>query len=219
MDADDRLAAVLFDMDGTLVDSEKIWDISLKELSHRLGGELSAGARASMVGANLARSIGIVHTDVGVVDGDLERDGAWLLARTRELFSEGLTWRPGAPELLHAVRDAGLPTALVTSTERDLTDVALKWIGAEFFDVTVCGDEVAHNKPHPDPYQRAAKLLGVDPTRCVAIEDSPTGTASAVAAGCTVIVVPAEVPVEPGERRIIRDSLLGVDVPYLRSLL
>jgi HAD superfamily hydrolase (TIGR01509 family) len=219
MDAQTRLEAVLFDMDGTLVDSEKIWDISLKELSHRLGGELSAPARASMVGANLARSIGIVHADVGVVDGDLAADGAWLLARTRELFSEGLTWRPGAPELLHAVRDAGLRTALVTSTERDLTDVALKWIGAEFFDVTVCGDEVAHNKPHPDPYQRAAALLGVDPTRCVAVEDSPTGTASAVAAGCTVVVVPAEVPVDDGERRIIRESLVGVDVDYLRGIL
>ncbi len=219
MDADNRLEAVLFDMDGTLVDSEKIWDISLKELAHRLGGELSAPARASMVGANLARSIGIVHADVGVVAGDLAGDGGWLLARTRELFSEGLTWRPGAPELLQAVRDAGLRTALVTSTERDLTDVALKWIGAEFFDATVCGDEVAHNKPHPDPYERAAWLLGVDPTGCVAVEDSPTGVASAVAAGCTVIVVPAEVPVEPGERRIIRDALVGVDVDYLRTLI
>ncbi len=206
-------------MDGTLVDSEKIWDISLKELSHRLGGELSAPARASMVGANLARSIGIVHAGVGVVGGDLAGDSAWLLARTRELFSEGLTWRPGAPELLQSVRDAGIRTALVTSTERDLTDVALKWIGAEFFDVTVCGDEVAHNKPHPDPYERAAGLLGADPGTCVAVEDSPTGVASAVAAGCTVVVVPAEVPVEPGERRIIRESLVGVDAEYLRNLL
>jgi HAD superfamily hydrolase (TIGR01509 family) len=216
---DDRLAAVLFDMDGTLVDSEKIWDISLKELARNLGGELSAPARASMVGANLARSIGIVHDDIGLVGGDQDADGAWLMARTKELFTEGLTWRPGAPELLDAVRDAGVPTALVTSTLRDLTDVALKWIGAEYFDVSVCGDEVAHNKPHPDPYQRAARLLGVDPARCVAIEDSPTGSASAQAAGCTVLIVPAEVPVEPGPRRIIRDSLVGVDVAYLRSIL
>jgi beta-phosphoglucomutase-like phosphatase (HAD superfamily) len=97
--------------------------------------------------------------------------------------------------------------------------VALGTLGAEHFDVVVCGDEVTHSKPHPQPYLVAADRLGVDPRRCVAIEDSPTGTASAVAAGCVVLVTPSEVAVPPGERRILLPSLAGVDVAYLRSLL
>jgi beta-phosphoglucomutase-like phosphatase (HAD superfamily) len=84
----------------------------------------------------------------------------------------------------------------------------------------VCGDEVeGFNKPHPRPYLKAAELLGVAPERCVAVEDSPPGTASAVAAGCTVLVIPNDVPVEAGERRVFRDSLTGVDVPALAALL
>ena len=111
----------------------------------------------------------------------------------------------------------GSPQRWLTSTHRDLTDVALRSIGPEYFDVTVCGDEVCHAKPHPEPYLRAAAQLGVDPAACVAVEDSPTGTAAAVAAGCTVLVVPCEVPVEPGERRILRESLVGVDAEWLAT--
>jgi HAD superfamily hydrolase (TIGR01509 family) len=144
----------------------------------------------------------------------------WLSRRTAELFRNGLPWRPGAEEALSAVRNAGLRTALVTSTERALTELALDTIGRDFFDVTVCGDEVGgKNKPLPDPYLLAAQLLGVDAADCVAVEDSPTGVAAAVAAGCTVLVVPCEVPVEPGERRVFRDSLVGLDVAELGRLL
>jgi HAD superfamily hydrolase (TIGR01509 family) len=110
--------------------------------------------------------------------------------------------------------------ALVTSTERALTEIALDTIGRSRFDVTVCGDEVdGLNKPQPEPYLKACRLLGVDPAACVAIEDSPTGTASAVAAGCGVLVVPCEVPVEPGERRVFRTSLEGLTVADLTALL
>ena len=117
------------------------------------------------------------------------------------------------------MRAAGCPTALVTSTYRELTEVALDTIGRGFFDVTVCGDEVAATKPDPSPYRRAAELLGVDPRECVAVEDSPTGTRSAVAAGATVLVVPAEVPVPAGERRVLRESLVGLTVDDLRDAL
>ncbi|HEY0807679.1 MAG TPA: HAD family hydrolase, partial [Pseudonocardiaceae bacterium] len=144
----------------------------------------------------------------------------WLDRRMTELFRADLPWRPGARDALRSVRDAGVRTALVTSTERALTEVALDTIGREFFDVTICGDEVdGQNKPLPRPYQVAAELLGVDPADCVAIEDSVTGVASAQAAGCTVLVVPAEAPVPPGERLILRESLVGVDTELLASLL
>lgn len=113
-----------------------------------------------------------------------------------------------------------MPTALVTSTERALTEVALDTIGRDFFDVTVCGDEVdGRNKPLPDPYLKAARLLGVEPADCVAVEDSPTGSASAAAAGCTVLVVPCDVEVPIGPGMVSRETLVGLDVPALGALL
>jgi beta-phosphoglucomutase-like phosphatase (HAD superfamily) len=116
------------------------------------------------------------------------------------------------------VRAAGWPTALVTSTHRGLVDVALESIGAEFFDVVVCGDEVPATKPAPDPYLVAATKLGVPAAGCVAIEDSPAGARSAEAAGCAVLVVPSEVPVPPGQRRVCRAGLVGLTQGELRAV-
>ncbi len=217
------LQAVLWDMDGTLVDSEGLWSVTMAELAAHLGGELSAATREELTGSSLRRTVTTVRREVGIADPDdvegVDRDGRWLLDRTFALFSAGLPWRPGAQEALQAVRAAGLRTALVTSTYRELTEVALDTVGREFFDVTVCGDEVSATKPDPAPYLRAAELLDVDPARCVVVEDSPSGTASAVAAGASVLVVPAGVEVPTGERRTFRDSLVGLGVDDLRSLL
>lgn len=204
---------VFWDMDGTLIDSEKLWEVGLYELADELGGTLSPETRVLMVGRNVADTMKLLFADLGLplTPQAYAHADQWLEARMHELFRQNIPWQPGAPEALRIVRDSGLPTALVTSTERPLTEGALDFIGREWFDVTVCGDEVdGHNKPHPEPYLRAARLLGVDPRRCVAVEDSPTGVASADAAGCTVIVVPAEVTAEPGERRVFRDSLVGL---------
>jgi HAD superfamily hydrolase (TIGR01509 family) len=214
-------AAVLWDMDGTLVDSEKIWDVPIYEFAEHLGGQLSTAARESMVGSNMERTVRLIFEEIGRTPArqDLEDAAQWIRRRTNELFAAGLPWCPGAEDALRAVRASGVPTALVTSTERELTEVALRTIGAEFFDVTVCGDEVdGANKPDPGPYLRAARLLGVDPARSVAIEDSPTGVASASAAGCVVLVVPSEVAVPGGERRVLRDTLVGVDIDLLAGL-
>jgi HAD superfamily hydrolase (TIGR01509 family) len=205
-------AAVLWDMDGTLVDSEKVWTISLADTARWLGGELSLEAREAMVGSNMARSLGLMFDDLGV-----ERDASrmaqaeqYLTARTGELFAAGLEWRPGALDALRMVRAAGWPTALVTNTLRSLTENALDSIGREHFTVTVCGDEVPRGKPDPDPYLRAAELLGVAPESCLAVEDSPTGSTAAERAGCAVLVVPCDVAVPTGPRRVHRGSLLGL---------
>jgi HAD superfamily hydrolase (TIGR01509 family) len=206
-------AAVLWDMDGTLLDSEKLWDIPLYEAAERLGGRLSLPARQAMVGSNVPTTLDILFADVGITPDAEERaeTARFIDKRIAELFAEGLPWQPGAQEALSAIRATGLPMALVTSTARDLTELALDTIGRDHFDASVCGDEVGgRNKPHPEPYRKAARLLAVDPARCVAIEDSPTGVASATAAGCTVLVIPSEVPVPPGERRIFRSSLAGL---------
>jgi HAD superfamily hydrolase (TIGR01509 family) len=216
-------AAVLWDLDGTLLDSEKLWDIPLYELTEKLGGQLSTETRQAMVGTNVMVTLRLLYAEVGIAEPTAEQvaDGAaWIDRRMAEVFRQDLPWRPGAAAALAAVRAAGLPMALVTSTERGLTEIALDTIGRELFDVTVCGDEVdGKNKPLPEPYLKACRLLDVDPTRCVAIEDSPTGVSSAVAAGCTVVVVPCEVPVDAGERRVFRTSLEGLTVADLTALL
>ncbi len=209
--------AVLFDMDGTLLDSEKVWDVSLADLAAHLGGVLTGATRQAMVGSNMVTSLGLLFADLGLAPepAELTAAGTWLTARTAELFDAGLPWRPGAEALLDAVRAAGLRTALVTNTERFLTERALATLGHERFEVTVCGDEVTHGKPAPDAYLRAAALLGVRPPQCLAVEDSPTGAAAAEAAGCPVLVVPCEVAVPSGPRRVQRPTLDGIGVVEL----
>jgi len=214
-------AAVLWDMDGTLLDSEKLWDIPLHEFAERLGFTLATETRTAMIGSNVPTTMALLFAQAGIEPSadDIREAVGWIDARMADLFATDLRFRPGAPEALRAVRAAGLPTALVTSTERPLTEIALDVIGREFFDVTVTGDEVdGRNKPLPDPYLKAARLLGVDPAECVAVEDSPTGTAAAVAAGCVTVVVPCEVDVPGGERRVLRESLVGFDADALRAL-
>jgi HAD superfamily hydrolase (TIGR01509 family) len=209
--------AILFDMDGTLLDSEKIWDIGLDALAAHLGGQLSPAARVAMLGSPIGLSVRLVHEDLGV-DADPGESTAYLLDSVAAIFADDLHWRPGARELLTAVATAGVPTALVTSTVRRLTDVALDWMGRELFTVSVCGDETPTQKPTPAPYLRAAELLGLHPTRCLAVEDSPIGIASAEAAGVAVLAVPSEVHIEPGPKRILRDDLVGVDLDVLRTV-
>jgi HAD superfamily hydrolase (TIGR01509 family) len=170
-----------------------------------------------MVGSSLWRSIAIVHDDLGVAASPHD-SAKQLIEHTTQLFRTDLTWKPGARDLLVAVREEGIAAALVTSTQRVLTEIALDFIGRDFFAASVCGDEVAHPKPAPDPYLRAAQLLGVAPMHCVAIEDSPLGIASAVAAGCGVLAVPSEVPVAATQAITVVDSLRDVDPAFLRKL-
>ncbi|MEV8503271.1 HAD family phosphatase [Actinoplanes sp. NPDC051475] len=209
---------MLFDMDGTLVDSEKVWDVALHELAAHAGGTLSESARLAMIGSSMASSMRILREALGQPDRDEPADVEWLERRVEELFAEGLVWRPGAMELLRAVREAGLPTALVTSTGRRLVEVALDTLGRENFDAVVCGDEVSAPKPDPAPYRTAAGLLGVRIDECVAIEDSPTGMASAVASGAAVLAVPAELELPPTDGVHLRDTLVGVDPDYLATI-
>ncbi|MET7968875.1 HAD family phosphatase [Micromonospora sp. NPDC005305] len=210
---------MLFDMDGTLVDSEKLWDVALQELAAIYGGTLSEDARRAIIGTSMAVSMRTVHDDLGQPERDPQASADWINARILELFRDGLRWRPGALALLRAVRAAGIPTALVTSSTRPLVEVALDTLGRDSFDAVVCGDEVEAAKPHPEPYLTAARLLGVPIERCVAIEDSPTGVASALAAGAAVLAVPAEVPLPPADGVHQLASLTAADLELLSALL
>ena len=214
------MKAVLFDMDGTLVDSEKLWEVALQVLYSRLGGELTPAVREATVGGSAESLMQIIYTDLGL-DPDADEMAAhsdWLHDYTADLFDGGLPWCDGARELLDTLADSAVPMALVTNTRRALTERALDSIGRHYFAASVCGDEVVRAKPAPDPYQRAAALLGFDPAQCLAVEDSVTGAASAENAGCPVLVVPNDVEVPDSARRRHVTSLLGLDVARLREI-
>lgn len=210
--------AVLFDMDGTLVDSERVWDTGIEELAALLGGALDPDVRARMVGTNEDASVLMLLESLGRPLAEAPARQAWLRGRMKELFAHGVDWKPGARELLLEARAAGVPTALVTSTPRELADVIIDQIGTHNFDLTVCGDEVDHRKPDPEPYLATAAKLGVDITRCVVVEDSLSGVMSALASGAVTLAVPSEValpadlPVRP------LTTLEGVDLAHLRTL-
>ena len=214
------MQAVLFDMDGTLVDSEKLWDISLAALYEELGGRLAPEVRASMVGGTAEDTIRTVYTDLGrkLDPVAMAESIRWLHDYTADLFDGGLPWCDGAQDLLEALAAEGTPMVLVTNTQRALTDRALNSIGNQYFSATVCGDEVPQGKPAPDAYLRAAALLDLPSDLCLAIEDSVTGTAAAEGAGCPVVVVPNDVAVPIGPRRRHVNSLADVDVADLRRM-
>jgi HAD superfamily hydrolase (TIGR01509 family) len=216
----EHMRAVLWDMDGTLVDSEKLWDLALQELYRRRGAVLTAEVRESTVGGSADDVMAIVYADLGLAPDaeSVTREIDWLHVYTGELFEAGLPWQPGARELLDALTAEGVPMALVTNTRRDLTEQALKSIGRHYFSATVCGDEVARGKPAPDAYLRAAELIGFDALDCVAIEDSVAGTTAAEAAGCAVVVVPNDIEVPASPRRRRMSTLVDVSVDDLRAV-
>lgn len=220
-----RPAAVLFDMDGTLVQTEEYWGEAMFELAASLGGRMSDEARAATVGTSMRRSMEVLHADLGVVrtEEQLLADARWVEDRTGELMGGGIPWRPGARELLGGVRAAGMATALVTTTPRRLAAIVLASIAADLggdpFDVTVCGDEAPARKPDPAPYLQAAAALGVDPSACVVVEDSLVGVTSGLAAGMAVLGVPALQPVPPAPGLTLRGTLAGIGVDDLAAVL
>jgi HAD superfamily hydrolase (TIGR01509 family) len=221
----DAPSAVLFDMDGTLVATEEHWGEALFALARRLGGQLSEAARARTVGTSMRMSMSILQEDLGIrrSEEQLLADARWVEDETARLMGDGVTWRPGARELVRAVRDAGLPSALVTTTPRRLADIVLQHIGeiapgVPSFDLTLCGDEVPARKPDPAPYLQAMAELGVPPHRCVVIEDSAVGIASGLAAGAAVLGVPALQPVAPAPGLTVRAGLSDVGVADLAAL-
>lgn len=207
-------------MDGTLVDSEKLWDVSLSALYESYGAEMNRETRTALVGASAEETMVTVYTELGLElePAAMAESIHWLHEHTAGLFDEGLPWCTGAREMLEALVAEGTPMALVTNTNRSLAERALNSIGRHYFSITVCGDEVPNGKPAPDPYLRAAELLDVDPADCLAVEDSVTGTAAAEKAGCAVLVVPNDVPVPGGLRRRHVGSLADLGVEDMRRI-
>jgi HAD superfamily hydrolase (TIGR01509 family) len=229
-------AAVLFDLDGLLVDSEPLWTIAEHRVAESLGGTFTPELKERMIGKRLDLAIGVLLDGLDTPQArtaDPKTVGQELMAHTAALFAEGVPLQPGAEQLLDALAAASVPLALVSSSYRQLVDAALIGVGAHRFAVSVAGDEVEHGKPSPEPYLTAARELGVVPARCVVLEDALAGLESGIAAGCACIYVPTFPPGQPtgqptkqsdGEatqlppRAVQRDSLLDVDLALLSEL-
>ncbi|GAA1870658.1 HAD family phosphatase [Myceligenerans crystallogenes] len=186
--------AVLFDLDGTLVDTEPYWIAAEHELTARHGVAWTHEDAMRLVGNPLLVSAGILR-DAGVPmePADIV---TWLVARVRERLVGQVPWRAGVLPLLAALNEAGVPCAIVTMSYRELAEVVAAGAPEGTFATIVPGDEVARGKPDPEPYLTAAERLGVDAADCVAVEDSPVGISSALASGARTIGVEAVVPVE-----------------------
>jgi HAD superfamily hydrolase (TIGR01509 family) len=193
-------------MDGTLVDTEPDWIAAEFELVEEHGGTWSEEDALNLVGNDLLVSGRYIHEHAGI-GLEPEEIVEELLDRVMARVSATVPWRPGARELLKELRSQGVPCALVTMSYQRFVTPILAALPDDSFEVVVTGDSVSQGKPHPEPYLTAARLLGVDPARTLAIEDSNTGASSAEAAGCAVLVVEHHVEVVPGERRVFVDSL------------
>ncbi len=209
-------AAVLWDMDGTIVDTEPYWIAAEHELVEAHGGSWSHEQALQLVGNPLLTSAEILR-DAGV---DLEPPQIvdWLLERVIAQVRVRVPWQPGALELLGDLAEAGVPCALVTMSYASLAEEVVAQGPADVFRTLVTGDQVTEGKPHPEPYLTAAARLGVDPAACVAVEDSPTGIASAMAAGVPTLGVEAVVPVPHLQGLSRAASLTKVDVATMARI-
>lgn len=202
------IAAVLWDMDGTIVDSEPAWVRAQGALAARFGCTWTRADALALIGSTMEQTVRALQA-AGVelpdaeVEAALERD---VLAEMRR----GLAWRPGARELLRDVHRGGVPQAIVTTSSRVMARVVVDALAPEVpLAALVTGDDVTRGKPHPEPYLLAAATLGVDIALCAAIEDSPTGLAAAVSSGACAIGVPHDAELAAGDDRTIWPTLAG----------
>jgi HAD superfamily hydrolase (TIGR01509 family) len=209
--------AVLFDLDGLLIDSEPVWYDVESAAVQRLGGVWGPEHQAALVGGTMPQSAAYIIELTGA-DADPVQLGRELFAEMALRLADHLPLHEGSIELLDALAARGIPIGLVTSSYRDLVDPALRVLGAQRFAVIVTGEDVTRGKPDPQPYALACGRLGVDPARTVVLEDAAHGVASAEAAGCWVVAVPSVSPIEPAPRRAVVESLADVEVEWLLRL-
>jgi HAD superfamily hydrolase (TIGR01509 family) len=199
-------AAVLWDLDGTLVDTEPVWMAGERAIASAHAAEWTeadglaqVGNALLVTGEYMKARIGSSLTAEAIVDQ--------LVTHVATSLIDDVPWRPGAVELIRAFEAAGVPQALVTMSYAPIADAVARHLPLA---AVITGDVVAHGKPHPEAYLMAAAALGVDPTRCLAIEDSPKGAASANSAGCHVLAVPHFVDVPSADARVHQPTLDGL---------
>jgi HAD superfamily hydrolase (TIGR01509 family) len=210
-------AAVLWDMDGTIIDSEPYWLISESAFAAAHDSDWGHQDGLGVIGMSLYESSKLLKARVGsslepqqiidqITDGVLAQ------------LEKEIIWRPGARQLLQLLKENNVRTALVTGSMHRMAQTVADQIGFDAFDVIVGGDDVINGKPHPESYLRAAQMLGVDPTNCVAFEDSLTGISAAEAAGTRAVGIPHIVEIPAAEGRILWPTLEGVTMADLKAL-
>jgi HAD superfamily hydrolase (TIGR01509 family) len=211
-------AAVLWDMDGTLVDTEPYWIAEERSLVEQHGGVWTDEHAYQLVGNDLMVSAEymLAHSPILLTPVEVVNE---LLSGVVARVAEHVPWRPGARELLASLVAQGVPCALVTMSWESLATAVVKNLPRGSFAAVITGDVVSHGKPHPEPYLAAARLLGADLGACIAIEDSPPGVASAVAAGIPTIAVPHRVPVPETIGAVQISTLAGLEPRDLLRLL
>jgi HAD superfamily hydrolase (TIGR01509 family) len=215
------IQAVVFDLDGVLLDSEPIWDEARRQVARQHGGRWREGATADMMGMSSREWSAYLHDELGVALGE-ERIVELVVGVVLERYRAGLPFLPGAREAVR--RAAGRwPAGLASSANRVVIEEVLELSGlGSAFAATVSSEEVAAGKPHPDVYLEAARRLGKSPGACVAIEDSGNGIRSAAAAGLRVVAVPNKAfPPAPellGQADLVLDDLSVLTVGALEKL-
>lgn len=210
------LRAVLFDMDGTLVDTEEAWVEVVEKVAARYGHALVGEERRSVYGRSVEDTAELLYVSLGARREELAAElGSDFTAR----LADGADPRPGALQLLRALRESGVLTALVSASPSAIVRRVATSLDGHRFDAVYGAEDTERTKPAPDPYLAAAAALGADPARCVAVEDTATGVASAEAAGCAVLAVPSVEPIAPAAGRTVLTSLEEADLTLLRSLI
>ncbi len=199
--------AVLWDMDGTLIDTEPHWSVAEHELVASFGGTWTVEDGMALVGNPMAVTTAALQARG--VDLSAAEIAERLQDHVRAAVAREVPWQPGAHALLAAVVAAGIPCALVTSSAGVLAHPFAREAG--MFDAVVCSDDVAHPKPHPMPYLLAADRLGVDVTRCLVVEDSPAGLTAGLSAGARVLAVQAFTPIVDKARTLGVPCVLSLD--------
>lgn len=212
--------AVLWDMDGTLFDTEKLWSIALVDFAAQLNVVIHHKDRLEILGATADETITFLHNKAGYPDSEENHRASkeFMVSRMKELFTDCIPWRPGAESMLMMLHAANIPMGLVTNTERTLTDFILERLEKDTFQVTICGDEVARGKPSGDPYRYASRALGLEPEQCLVLEDSLVGLQSGSEAGCPVIAIPCEAEVPSSQKWVTIPSLSGIGLDELSEL-
>lgn len=206
--------AVLWDLDGTIIDSEPYWLISEQRLVESFGGEWSEADGLTLVGSGLPNAAAFLQRRG--VDMPIDDIVNRMVSEVNEMVDREIPWRPGARELIRSIHDAGIPQVMVTMSYRSSAVVIADALGV--FEDLITGDAVTHPKPHPEPYQLGAAAVGAHARDCVAMEDSGPGAQSAIAAGCATIAVPMHIPLPESPDYTLWHSLVGRDVSHIAEV-
>ena len=211
------LHAVLFDMDGTLINSEPYWLIAETELMLRYGHIWTDADQSYCIGGPLPK-VGAYMSNLAKGAEDALFFETELIRLVADQFKNGLEFMPGARELVEDLSTRGIPLALVSASPRLLVDSAIELLPPGTFTTSVSSQDVAISKPNPESYLKAADHLGVDITRCIVLEDSKTGIDAGLASGAVVIGIPHIITYPPSPRLHIRRDLVGLHLEDLENI-